>query len=182
MNFMSYIMNLKFGFVICIITQSNFIVNSINTKINCMLGVLKMKFGEKVKEQREKNRLTQPELAKLLGVSTRTIASYESCNSYPRHQETYEKLAEILGVSVDYLKTERESFMTDVGDKYGRRGQIQAQAILEQAAQLFAGGTLSEDEELAFVMDVHKLFLDSKERAKKYTPKKYLSEETNDQE
>ena len=52
----------------------------------------------------------------------------------------------------------------------------------EQAAQLFAGGTLSEDEELAFVMDVHKLFLDSKERAKKYTPKKYLSEETNDQE
>ena len=64
-----------------------------------------MKFGEKVKEQREKKRLTQPELAKLLGVSTRTIASYESCNSYPRHQETYEKLAEILGVSVDYLKT-----------------------------------------------------------------------------
>ena len=182
MNFMSYIMNLKFDFVICIITQSNFIVNSINAKINCMLGVLKMKFGEKVKEQREKNRLTQPELAKLLGVSTRTIASYESCNSYPRHQETYEKLAEILGVSVDYLKTERESFMTDVGDKYGRRGQIRAQAILEQAAQLFAGGTLSEDEELAFVMDVHKLFLDSKERAKKYTPKKYLSEETNDQE
>ena len=35
-----------------------------------------MKFGEKVKELRAKKELSQPALAKLLGVSARTIAAY----------------------------------------------------------------------------------------------------------
>lgn len=133
-----------------------------------------MKFGEKVKELRAQKGLSQPELAKLLGVSTRTIAAYESCNSYPRHQEMYEKLAEVFGVPVDYLRTESETFITDAGERYGYRGEAQAKAILEQTQQLFAGGSLSEDDEIAFVREIQRLYLDSKERAKKYTPKKYL--------
>ena len=87
-----------------------------------------MKFGEKVKELRTKMNLSQPELAKALGVSTRTIAAYESCNSYPRRQEMYDKLAEIFGVSVDYLRTENDAFLTEAGEQYGRRGQLQALA------------------------------------------------------
>jgi len=140
-----------------------------------------MKFGEKVKELRSKKNMSQPELAKLLGVSTRTIASYESCNSYPRRQEMYDKLAEILGVSVDYLRTENDAFLTEAAEQFGRRGQLQAQEILEQTAQLFAGGFLSDDDELNFQMEMQKIFFDSKMRAKKFTPKKYLNAETTDQ-
>lgn len=140
-----------------------------------------MKFGEKVKELRSKKNMSQPELAKLLGVSTRTIASYESCSSYPRRQEMYDKLAEILGVSVDYLRTENDAFLTEAAEQFGRRGQLQAQEILEQTAQLFAGGFLSDDDELNFQMEMQKIFFDSKMRAKKFTPKKYLDTETPDQ-
>jgi len=140
-----------------------------------------MKFGEKVKELRSKKNMSQPELAKLLGVSTRTIASYESCNSYPRRQEMYDKLAEILGVSVDYLRTENDAFLTEAAEQFGRRGQLQAQEILEQTAQLFAGGFLSDDDELNFQMEMQKIFFDSKMRAKKFTPKKYLETENTDQ-
>ena len=140
-----------------------------------------MKFGEKVKELRSKKNMSQPELAKLLGVSTRTIASYESCNSYPRRQEMYDKLAEVLGVSVDYLRTENDAFLTEAAEQFGRRGQLQAQEILEQTAQLFAGGFLSDDDELNFQMEMQKIFFDSKMRAKKFTPKKYLETENTDQ-
>lgn len=140
-----------------------------------------MKFGEKVKELRSKKNMSQPELAKLLGVSTRTIAAYESCNSYPRRQEMYDKLAEILGVSVDYLRTENDAFLTEAAEQFGRRGQLQAQEILEQTAQLFAGGFLSDDDELNFQMEMQKIFFDSKMRAKKFTPKKYLETENTDQ-
>ena len=139
-----------------------------------------MKFGEKVKELRTKMNLSQPELAKALGVSTRTIAAYESCNSYPRRQEMYDKLAEIFGVSVDYLRTENDAFLTEAAEQYGRRGQLQAHEILEQTAQLFAGGFLSDDDELSFQMEMQKIFFDSKKRAKKFTPKKYLNTETTD--
>jgi len=140
-----------------------------------------MKFGEKVKELRSKKNMSQPELAKILGVSTRTIAAYESCNSYPRRQEMYDKLAEILGVSVDYLRTENDAFLTEAAEQFGRRGQLQAQEILEQTAQLFAGGFLSDDDELNFQMEMQKIFFDSKMRAKKFTPKKYLETENTDQ-
>ena len=133
-----------------------------------------MKFGEKVKELRAKKELSQPALAKLLGVSTRTIAAYESCTSYPRRKEMYDKLAEIFDVSVDYLRTENEEFITDAKERFGSRGEAQAKSILEQTQQLFAGGSLSEDDEIAFLREMQRIYLDSKERAKKYTPKKYL--------
>lgn len=171
---------MKFNFVICIITQFNFIVNRKIKKFNCMQEVGTMKFGEKVKELRTQKSMSQPELAKLLGVSTRTIASYESCNSYPRRQEMYDKLAEIFEVSVDYLRTENDAFLTEAAEQYGRRGQMQAQEILDQTAQLFAGGFLSPEEELKFQLEMQKLFFHSKEAAKKFTPKKYLNAETTD--
>ncbi len=141
-----------------------------------------MKFGEKVKELRTKKGMSQPELAKAIEVSTRTIAGYESCKSYPRSQEKYEKLAVALDTSVDYLRTESDSFITQAGEQYGRRGQLQAQEILEQTAQLFAGGFLSEEDEYAFTMDMQKIFWDSKQRAKKFTPKKYIQQEPSEQE
>jgi len=140
-----------------------------------------MKFGEKVKELRMKKNMSQPELAKQLGVSTRTIAAYEGCNSYPRRQEVYEKLAAIFEVSIDYLRTESESFLTDAGEKYGRRGQLQAEEILAQTAQLFAGGTLSEEDAASFYIDMQRIFWDAKDRAQKHTPKKYLAEDPSQQ-
>lgn len=140
-----------------------------------------MKFGEKVKELRGKKGLSQNELAKLVGTSTRTIAAYEACNTYPRNQEMYSKLADIFEVNVDYLRTESDAFITDAGEQYGRRGQLQAEEILAQTAQLFAGGTLSDDDAAAFILDMQQIYWDSKKRAQKYTPKKYLPEDPSEQ-
>ena len=133
-----------------------------------------MNFGEKLKELREAKGISQAELGRLIGVSYRTVQSYEAGRSYPRYREVYERLAKELDVDVNYLRTENEVFMEEVGTKYGRRGVLQAKDILEQTAQLFACGSLSDEDELAFITEMQRLYLDSKERAKKYTPKKYL--------
>lgn len=141
-----------------------------------------MNFGEKVKELREAKGFSQPELGRRVGVSTRTIASYEAGKSYPKQREVYDRLAKELDVDVNYLRTENEVFMEEVGSRYGRRGVLQAKDILEQTAQLFAGGSLSDEDELAFITEMQRLYLDSKERAKKYTPKKYLQVKQPDEE
>ena len=133
-----------------------------------------MKFGEKVKRLRKDMKLSQSELAKKIGVSSRSVAGYEGGTSYPRYKKTYDALAAALGVDVNYLRTEDEEFLEDVGQQFGTRGQRQAEAILNEARQLFAGGELSDDDQLSFVMEIQQLFLDSKQRAKKYTPRKYL--------
>ena len=141
-----------------------------------------MNFGEKVKELREAKGFSQPELGRRVGVSTLTIASYEAGKSYPKQREVYDRLAKELDVDVNYLRTENEVFMEEVGSRYGRRGVLQAKDILEQTAQLFAGGSLSDEDELAFITEMQRLYLDSKERAKKYTPKKYLQVKQPDEE
>ena len=139
-----------------------------------------MKFGEKVKKLRKRMKLTQPELGQKIGVSGRSIASYEAGTSYPRTARTYEALAAVLGVDVDDLRTENEIFLEDVGQQYGSRGQRQAMAILAEARQLFAGGDLSEEDKLEFVTEMQQLFLDSKERSKKFTPKRYRRDNEGD--
>ena len=136
-----------------------------------------MKFGEKVKKLRKEMKLSQGELAEKIGVSARSVASYEAGTSYPRYKETYEALAAALGVEVNYLRTEEEEFLEDVGQQFGTRGQRQAAAILSEAAGLFAGGELSEEDKLAFLTEMQQLFLDSKQRAKRFTPKKYIHED-----
>ena len=133
-----------------------------------------MKFGDKVREQRQRKRMSQEELAKEIGISPRTVFAYEQGETYPRRREVYKKLADFFGVDINYLLTEDEEFITEVYEKYGSRGARQAQDILEQASAMFAGGELSEDDQLAFVHEIQHLYLDSKERAReKFTPKKY---------
>ena len=52
-----------------------------------------MKFGEKVKMLRKDMKLSQGELAKKIGVSCRSVQSYEAGTSYPRYKEIYDNLA-----------------------------------------------------------------------------------------
>ena len=136
-----------------------------------------MKFGEKVKKLRKELKLSQSDLAAKIGVSARSVAAYEAGTSYPRYKETYEALAAALGVDVNYLRTEEEEFLEEVGQQFGSRGQRQATAILSEARELFAGGELSDEDKLAFLTEMQQLFLDSKQRAKRFTPKKYLHED-----
>ena len=135
-----------------------------------------MTFGEKIKTLRKSKNLNQTQLANAIGVSLRTIRGWEIEGRYPKQHELYQKLADILGCDVSYLMTEDVSFVTEATEQYGSRGAKQAQQILEQAAAMFAGGELSDDDKTAFMDEIQMLYLDSKKRAKKFTPKKYLKD------
>ena len=136
-----------------------------------------MKFGDKVKELRIQIDITQEELAKKIGVSPRTIFAYENGETYPRRRDIYNKLADLFEVELNYLLTEDEEFVTVARERYGRKGGVQAQDLLDQATVLFAGGELSENDQLAFIHEMQRIYFDSKERAReKFTPKKYKKE------
>ena len=135
-----------------------------------------MTFGEKVKTLRKTKDMSQTQLAQAVGVCLRTVGGWEKEGRYPKQHELYQKLADTLGCDVSYLMTEEESFITEATEQYGSRGARQAQQILEQAAAMFAGGELSDEDKTAFMDEIQMLYLDSKKRAKKFTPKKYLNE------
>lgn len=140
-----------------------------------------MTFGEKIRSLRKGKKMSQQELASMVGVSYRTIRSWEVEGRYPKQNILYQKLADALQCDVSYLMSENASFITEASEQFGNRGAKQAQQILEQAAAMFAGGSLSDEDKIAFMDDMQMLYLDSKRRAKKYTPKKYLKEDLNEE-
>ena len=81
-----------------------------------------MTFGEKVRNERNRLGLSQDELAKQIGVSRRVISSYENDSSRPRGTERYQKLADSLGVNINYLLSEdylpEEKWLTKICEKW----------------------------------------------------------------
>ena len=91
-----------------------------------------MNFSEKLRSLRRERKINQAELAARVGVSPRSIASWEGGESYPRYKETYEALAKALGVEVNYLRTEDDAVGHDAGLKYGIRGNQNVEEIIRK--------------------------------------------------
>lgn len=127
-----------------------------------------MKFGEKVRALRLEKGMTQRDLADMIGVSLRTVISYEKGDSYPKKREVYRLLSEIFGVSMNYLLTESEQFIAEAGEVYGYRGHQQARKLVEDVGGLFAGGELDEDDKDAVLQAIMTAYWDAKRENKKY--------------
>ena len=133
-----------------------------------------MTFSDKIKRSCEVADLTQQELADLVGVSKRTIASYESTNAMAR-RTTLVKLARALKVSVRYLSDdectdpladiEKDGYVEEARQRYGASGARDVDALLRDNAALFAGGELSQEEKDAFFEAVMRAYVASKDIA-----------------
>lgn len=88
----------------------------------------------------------------MVGVSYRTIRSWEVEGRFPKQNVLYQKLADALQCDVSYLMSENEAFITEASEQFGNRGAKQAQQILEQAAAMFAGGSLTDEDKIALWM------------------------------
>ena len=138
--------------------------------------------GEKLSALRKSIGMTVTALSRASGVSERSIRYFERGERTPR-VDAIKKLAAALEVGTDYFldddileeQLHNEEFLARAKERYGSRGMAQGRAILEQAQAFYAGGNLSEDERLAFRDEMEAIFWDSKEDAKKYTPKKHRS-------
>ena len=69
--------------------------------------------GKKLKDLRNKYRLTQTELASQIGVTKSTVAAYENDSRTPSY-EVLIKLADVFKVSIDSLLSNRSEAILDV--------------------------------------------------------------------
>ena len=140
-----------------------------------------MTFSDKIKRARYVANLTQEELADAIGVSRRTVASYESQGVVPR-KSTLAKLASALKVSVKYLSNdecndpladiEQDDYVAEARELYGEKGARDMEGLLAANTALFAGGELSQEQKDAFFNAVMTAYVTCKEEAsKKFGPK-----------
>ena len=134
-----------------------------------------MKFNERLKELREKNNLTQEQLAKISGVSSRMIQRYEYGTSRPR-LDAAEKIAKALNVSTDELLGNADMLIAQANEKYGARGAKQAKQLTDEVTGLFAGGDMAEEDMDLMMKAIQDAYWIAKQNNKKFTPKKHRSE------
>ena len=145
-------------------------------------GGAHMTFGEKLRIEREKVSISQEKLAAQIGLTRNAIVNYERGASYPRSRDIYFKLADFFKVNVNYFLTDDEAFITQATERYGRKGSLEAHAILQEAAAVFAGGELSEEDMLGFIHDMQAIYLKATDRAReKYTPKKHRKSKSSEE-
>jgi len=129
--------------------------------------------------------LSQIELAEKAGITERSIYNYEQTGILPR-SAVLKRLAEALNVSVAYLMDEDETdkmknndeelFIANAKNEFGHKGAREAQAVLDKASALFAGGELDDEAKEIFFKSLMEVYLESKAEAReKFAPKRRKS-------
>ena len=112
-------------------------------------------YGERLLKARKKKELSREELGKLCGITGRTIQNYELGHVTPNRIDVSQRLADVLDISVDYLiyGEKEETELTEEDKK----------EILAHASALFAGGKLSDEEQLAFIYELQTLYMKARQ-------------------
>jgi transcriptional regulator with XRE-family HTH domain len=71
-------------------------------------GVMKLTIGERIKIARIRRRITQVQLAKSIGISKNSLSQIESGETMDPRVSTLMALADVLGLSMDYLAGRKE--------------------------------------------------------------------------
>ncbi|MGM9600748.1 MAG: helix-turn-helix domain-containing protein [Faecousia sp.] len=136
-----------------------------------------MVFRDRLKEKRLAAGMTQAELAEKAGVSARTIQNYEMGTRKPRNLEVIQKIAEALRTTPDYLLGSSGAYVVVAQEKGGAKAARDIEALVSEVTGLFAGGELSETSMDGAIKALNDAYWIAKEKNRKYTPKKYRSDE-----
>ena len=121
-----------------------------------------MNFGEKVRDLRKAQNISQISLAKQLHVSRRTICSWETEGRFPKERHIIDSLAKILDCPVDYLLTDKPGIVSDVYEKFGNnRSQISKNILLDVHAY-FTCTYISQEEKDTFMFAIHESYIEAR--------------------
>lgn len=139
--------------------------------------------GDKVRALRLSKKMTMADLARTSGLSDRAIRYIETNQRKPSI-DAIKRLSAALGVATNFFmedilfqeEMDKEAFLEQASKKYGSKGKAQAAAILDQTQTLYSGGELTDEDKEMFRNEMMAIFWDSKDKARKFTPKKLLED------
>lgn len=79
-----------------------------------------MSFAKTLKKLREERHMLQKELSELIGVAPNTVSNYEQGSRLPKYK-TIEKIADVFGVTTDYLigiTPKKENSLDDIEKEF----------------------------------------------------------------
>ncbi|MDO4620358.1 MAG: helix-turn-helix transcriptional regulator [Lachnospiraceae bacterium] len=138
-----------------------------------------MKFPERLKLKRQEAGMTQEQLAKATGMTTRTIQNYEMGARRPKNDDIIEKLASAIGCTYEELMGMGDVYIMDAQEKAGAKAARDMEEIVGEVVGLFAGGSMDEEAMDGVYRALSEAYWNAKDKNKKYTPKKYRKDGEN---
>lgn len=138
-----------------------------------------MEFKDRLKERRQFLKMSQEELARKAGITSRTVQNYELGNRNPQHIDIVQKLATALDTSVEHLLGNEGMYVLGAYEKGGVKTASDIQLLVSEISGLFAGGEIDEEEKDGIMAALNQAYWLAKEKNKKYTPSKYVKSEKN---
>lgn len=112
-----------------------------------------IKYGDRIAQLRDKNALTQEDLANKLGISRASLSHYETSRREPDYN-TIDKIASFFKVSIDYLLGRTDN-MDQILDQDVREFadslELSDDKILEKFALTVDGNKLTPEEARRFI-------------------------------
>jgi transcriptional regulator with XRE-family HTH domain len=111
------------------------------------------KYGDRISLLREKQGLTQEDLAHKLGISRASLSHYENSRREP-HYDTINKIASFFKVSTDYLlgRTDNAEIVLDPDVRdFVDNLELSDESILRNFALTIDGNKLTPDEAKRFI-------------------------------
>ena len=104
-----------------------------------------MSLGQRIRQRRQILKITQQELADALGMTPQHISAIEQDKGAPS-LALLPKLAEQLGVTIDYLVTGKETIITDIipAIKADKSLKLKVKRLLVGLVEEFQAATTSE--------------------------------------
>lgn len=131
-----------------------------------------MNFANRLKFLRQKNNMTQEELAKKTGVALKTISRYENGDTYPRKKSFYFTLCDVLNCTYEELVSPEENFIIHAKEDYGSVGKKDAEELVNGVIGLMAGGKLQDEDKKIILDAITEAYYLAKKENKKYARKK----------
>ena len=131
-----------------------------------------MVFKDKLKEKRIEAGLTQAELAKRAGTTSRTIQNYELGKSKPSNMEIIQKIADALGTTTEFLLGSSGTLVVEAHEKGGAKAARDIDELVTEVTGMFAGGKLSEEALEGAMKALNDAYWIAKEKNKKYGRRK----------
>lgn len=125
----------------------------------------RLPFSKKVRELRKSKRLSQNALAKIAGVSPRTIFGYEAGTTYPRTANTLNRLAEALGVTSEALADNTHPSKSLGIIPRSQSMETQCQMITQQAISLLLDDHLPDAQKDDMVQAILDAYWESRRRS-----------------
>jgi len=124
-----------------------------------------MNFSEKIKYLRNEKRMSQVELAEAVGVSSRTIQSYEAGKSYPKQREIYRLLSDALECEPNFLMTEDETYSDHQNNGMGMLEH--AQELIKELGMVFSSSELTDSDKDAILRGIWDTYWTAKDRSRR---------------